>query len=439
MSIGYACLTVGVRNASFRTCTQRFATEEKLAEIIEHNLDALDNVLRYNIQNGVRIFRISSDIIPFASSPVNTLDWKNIYAEKLKKSGRLINENGIRVSMHPGQYTVLNSPDSGVVMRSVEELRYHADFLDCLGVGPENKMILHVGGAYGDKVSAVKRFEENYMRLPDNIKARLVIENDDRSYNISEVIEIGKKLSIPVVYDNLHNFANPSEACAVTSTKTCTGNESEDLFWIRESSETWTEKDGNQKIHYSQHAQGKSRGAHSQSISITEFMKFYKGIEAAAEEGSIREIPDIMLEVKDKNLSAIKCINCTQKGKRAPLLEKEWGRYKYSILEASPETYQKIRQMLKGKEAVDPVGFYELIEEGLREKNSADIGRVINAAQHVWGYFNETATEKEKQAFMRDIEAFKIGRIRSDRIKKDLWKLTEKYRQPYLLDSLYFV
>lgn len=118
----------------------------------------LDRVLDYNIQNGIKLFRISSDIIPFGSHPVNTLEWQEIFNGKLKEIGHKALTKGIRLSMHPGQYTVLNSPDESVVARAAEDLRYHARFMDAMGLGKEHKIILHIGSIDGDKTEAVKRF-----------------------------------------------------------------------------------------------------------------------------------------------------------------------------------------------------------------------------------------------------------------------------------------
>ncbi len=289
MSIGYACLTVGVLNTTQKTCRQKNATEEKLLELIKHNLNSLENIIDYNISNNIHLFRISSDIIPFGSSPVNKIKWWEVFEPKMQKIGNKIKINNIRVSMHPGQYTVLNSPNRDVVSRAVEDLDYHALFLNSLGVNQEHKIILHIGGVYGNKSEAIARFKTNYMDLSDSIKQRLVLENDDRSYNIGELLEIGEELNAPIVFDNLHNRLNPSSDNKVEET------------WIKECGKTWTGKDGRQKIHYSQQDLAKRGGSHSQSIRLDEFMDFYKRVEG--------ENLDIMLEVKDKNISAVNCIN----------------------------------------------------------------------------------------------------------------------------------
>ena len=196
MNIGYASLTRGVRGANFKSITMKNASKKNLEKVIKHNLKSLDRIIDYNIKNNISLFRISSDIIPFGSSPVNKLDWWEVFSKDLKLLGDKIRSAGIRVSMHPGQYTVLNSPKEDVVARAIEDLEYHNRFLDSMEVDKKSKIILHIGGVYGDKQGAIDRFKANYKLLSQGIKSRLVIENDDKSYNIGEVLEIGESLNI---------------------------------------------------------------------------------------------------------------------------------------------------------------------------------------------------------------------------------------------------
>ncbi len=286
MRIGYACITLGI-NEKYRTLRAKSITEDKINEIIVHNLNLLDKVIDYNYTNGILLFRISSDLIPFGSSPLNKIDWKNIYSSKLNEIGQKIKKYQMRVSMHPGQYTVLNSINIEVVINSINELIYHANFLDLMGLDYTHKLILHIGGVYGDKPSAIERFITNYDRLPINVKKRLVIENDDKSFNINDVLEISKIINIPVVYDNLHNELNRYD-------------ENDDKYWIDKVNSTWKKEDGIQKIHYSEQGINKKNGSHSDTINVMIFKKFV---------GYINQNIDIMLEVKDKDISAINCLN----------------------------------------------------------------------------------------------------------------------------------
>lgn len=415
MRIGYACLTRGIPYTDFKGVTSKNATPERLMEITGHNLNTLANILRYNAEDGLNMFRLSSDLIPFGSSPVNTTRWWEHFRPELEELGGLIKDNDIRISMHPGQYTVLNSPDPDVVSRAVDDLEYHSLVLDSLGLDRRAKIIIHIGGVYGDKKEAIVRFKESYKKLPEMVKDRLIIENDERLYSIQEVLEIGTDLGIPVVFDNLHHQVKLGDG--------------KDAMWIGEAAKTWKVEDGIQKIHYSQQDPDKNPGAHSETIDVEEFRKYI--------EGNIHHDLDIMLEVKDKNLSARKAINAVIDTGRIENLEREWSRYKYNVLEGSPENYQRIRELLKDKGSYPVEEFYSLVD-GAIYNTSPSQGTVINGIDHVWGYFKDVASEKDKVRFRRELERFKGGRLSLRAIKNSLWRLNEKYRDPYLLKSYYF-
>ncbi len=417
MSIGYACRTVGVPYTDLKSCTLKNANGANLYKLIDHNLSALENIIDYNIINNVKLFRIGSDLIPFGSSSVNNILWGELFAEKFLKIGEKIKESKMRVSMHPGQYTVLNSPDEGIVKRAIQDLNYHTQVLECLGVGQEHKIVLHIGGVYNDKKVASQRFITHYHYLDESVKRRLVIENDDKSYTIDNVLEIGIALNTPVIFDNLHHAINAYD------------KEKSDDDWIKVCKKTWQKKDGNQKIHYSQQDPLKKIGSHSHTIRIDEFIRFYEGIET--------EKLDIMLEVKDKNLSAVKCINATNKDKKIQTLEMEWGKYKYTVLESSPSDYLEIRKLLTNKSDYPVISFYNLIESALQKECTAR--NTINAALHIWGYFKNIAEDKEKNRFLKSIEDYKQEKTSVRTIKNNLWKMSIKYQQPYLLGSYYFV
>lgn len=418
MAIGYACLTIGVPGGNFRSCNMKSASAEKLEEIIRHNLDALSTILLYNKRNEIRLFRINSDIIPFGSSPVNTLDWPRVFEEELRELGEIIKSSGMRVSMHPGQYTVLNSKNADVVERAVEDLEYHCRFLDSMGLSSTHKIILHIGGVYDSRIESKERFLENYKKLGANIKSRLVLENDDKAYPIAEVLEIGRKLGAPVVFDNLHNQVLPSNGMEHLS----------DRDWIIEAMKTWTEADGPAKIHYSEQDKTKRAGSHSGTIRIGSFTHFFQEIKDLG--------IDIMLEVKDKNLSANKCIRTVDTTGKISLLEEEWGRYKYNILEHSHGNYLKIRELLKDKKAYPAFAFYELIEDSLDAEPT--LGSRVNGLQHVWGYFKNKCTEEERNRFERMLSRLKAEKALVSSVKNFLFQLAVKYNEKYLLESLYF-
>lgn len=417
MAIGYACITRGPAAGAYKTCRKQNATPEYLTTLIEHNLTVLEEMIDFNFQEGIRLFRMSSDIIPFGSDfETNNLDWSILFKDKFEKIGKKIESYKLRVSMHPGQYTVLNSPDSKVIQRSINDLLYHTQFMENLKLDSTHKLILHVGGVYGDKKTAIERFSKTYENLNEAIKKRLIIENDDRLYTVDDVLSISKMTGAPVVFDNLHHQINHS------------ANKKSNAECVEQASSTWSDKDGKPKVHYSEQQSGGRVGAHSESVGIDAFLKFYHDV-------SPYDI-DIMLEVKDKNFSARKCLLSTTSNPDIANLEEEWSRYKYIVLEKSPSLYKEIRELLKDKKSYPVVTFYRLIEKALSEP--LQNGPAINALDHVWGYVKNQVSEKEKTKYSLLKEASENNLDDLKKAKKYLHKLASKYDSDYLLQSLYF-
>ncbi|MBC7765271.1 MAG: UV DNA damage repair endonuclease UvsE [Hyphomonadaceae bacterium] len=417
MSIGYACMVIGEANTTISRCLLKSANDDTLRAMTHANLLALEAMLDYNVRNSILLFRISSDIIPFGSHPANTLYWQNEFNDVFNRLASKIKNAGMRVSMHPGQYTVLNSPTPQIVQNAVIDLKYHALFLDSLQTDACSKIILHVGGVYQDKRTAMDTFMTHYEALPDNVKRRLVIENDDKNYSVEDVLDISKHTQIPVVFDNLHHAIKPPIQ-----------NRTVDE-WLDLCRQTWRVADGKQKIHYSQQKIGGMQSAHSNTIQVRAFMDFYNDL--------LDKSIDIMLEVKDKNLSAIKCIHATQKKLPIRLLEQEWARYKYLVLSKSQASYGEIRNMLKHKAHVDVVRFYEIIEQALQLPENK--GAQINAAQHIWGYLNKHCTLAEKTRFIKLGRAYSEGTTTIQALKNHLFKCVNKQQVDYLIKSYYFI
>lgn len=127
--------------------------------------------------------------------------------------GRRLRALGVRVSTHPGQFTVLNSPTPAIVTAAIAELEYHARLLDTIGADTSAKIVVHIGGLYaGTETAAMDRFCSVASRLPDAVLRRLVLENDDRLFDAEEVLSAAHRLCVPVVFDWLHHNANPCRA-----------------------------------------------------------------------------------------------------------------------------------------------------------------------------------------------------------------------------------
>jgi UV DNA damage endonuclease len=409
--IGYACIAVAVPGSKIMSCMARSASYERLIDITRFNLNALNTLINYNNSNEIGLFRICSELIPFGSSPVNTTDWQKIFNAEFKSLADKIREASIRISMHPGQYTVINSIDEGVVLRAYEDLRYHSRVLDALGGDIQNKIILHIGGVYGDKKSAIKRFIDAFSGIPDRAKCRIAIENDDKFFNIKDALEISSALSIPVIYDVLHNEINPY-------------NEDSDNQWIMECKKTWGTIDGKQKIHYSEQEPGRRSGSHSRGISAEKFFKFYI---------SLTEIPDIMLEVKNKNISALKCLAITNPD-NADILKAEYKRYEMTFLSKGSDYINEARELVK---ACNTFGFYQLIEniENMPLYPQGD----YFALRTVADYLYNNITLEEADALERALSMYAKGKHSIAPVKLRLQDLAAKYgneiQYSYFLNS----
>jgi len=187
-------------------------------------LGYLDAIFDYLHQAEIRMYRISSDIAPYATHPDLPQFHHQLEAclPELERLGAKARRFDLRLSMHPAQYIVLNSPDERIAQASIRDFVFHADFLDALGCGPEAKIVTHVGGVYGDRAAAMERFVARYEQLPEHVRMRLVLENDETSYSVPDVLSIHERTSIPVVFDILHHrVLDPSGIDAVDAARLC--------------------------------------------------------------------------------------------------------------------------------------------------------------------------------------------------------------------------
>ncbi|AEV28666.1 UV damage endonuclease UvdE [Sphaerochaeta pleomorpha str. Grapes] len=416
MAIGYACQTLAVPKTDLKHCLLKNADESTLLQVGAYNLEHLKNAITYAISQGIQIFRISSDIIPFASKSEIKFPWESRFSEKLNLIGKLINSGGLRVSMHPGQYTVLNSPHPAVVENSIADLAYHTKFLDSLSLGSNHKVILHIGGIYGDKSEATKRFCQQYRQLDQTIKNRLVLENDDKNYTIAQVLDIAKETGAPVVFDNLHHELNPSPLLRT------------DAQWIAECKKTWKSQDGRQKIHYSQQDSEKKKGSHSATISLDPFLDYVSKLE-------IQDL-DIMLEVKDKNISALKCMYCLYPPQDKSILWREWERYRYLVSERNLFSIFEIQDLLGVQDNTTSVTFYRMLENILRQEPERE--QSITTAKELFNLFADQTTAQEKTRFQRALHRYREAEISLPSLKKQIKNLCEKYSVEEVTTSYYF-
>ena len=305
MKIGYPCINNSVAHTSPSTFRLVSYSENRLIQTVRDNLIHLNQILKYNVKNNLLFFRISSDLIPFASHPICKFSWYKFFQSEFKQIGDYIKKHSIRITMHPDQFVILNSPDNKIVENSINELKYHCKVLDTMCLDDTAKVQIHVGGVYGNKLGARDRFIKTYNNNSklvdddnDSIRRRLVIENDDRLYSLKDCLQINQQTGIPIVFDSFHHecYSNEEQTPLLLQ------------IALQKAMSTWkSTKDGLPIVDYSSQDTRNKRdnksnrkGKHAETIDTTLFRKFLKETEGLDF--------DIMLEIKDKEKSALKAL-----------------------------------------------------------------------------------------------------------------------------------
>lgn len=282
--LGYVAISKALNITTSKTITYTNYIKDKninnIYEIINSNLDSLEEILNYNIKNNIHFYRLTSKLIPLATHKEVNLNYVKLFKDKFKKLGKIIKDNNLRIDLHPDQYAVLNSVNKEVVSNTFDILNYHHKILDLLNI-KDKVIILHIGGNSFGKKKSISRFINNFNKLPNYLKKSIVIENDDKIFNIKDVLFISKKLNIPVVLDYHHYLCN---------------NENESIEdYIEEIFNTWHNK--TPKIHFSSPKSKlkKEFRAHHDYIDSNSFIDFLNKIKF------INKDFDIMIEAKAKD------------------------------------------------------------------------------------------------------------------------------------------
>lgn len=219
MNIGYACINMTLGEQTPRITTNRSMVKKTFAqkgisyasELALQNVRDLFEIIKWNVKSNIKVFRISSDIFPWGSeyNLEDLPDYTKI-SNILKGCGTYAKENGLRITSHPGPFNVLVSPNPNVVENTFKDLELHGKVFDLLGLelSPYNKINIHCNGVYGDKISAMDRFIDNYKRLSESVQKRLTVENDDKAsmYSVKDLMYIHEKIGIPIVFDYHHHI-----------------------------------------------------------------------------------------------------------------------------------------------------------------------------------------------------------------------------------------
>ena len=220
--MGYACINMQLSNQKPRIYTGRSMIKRTFkskginyaSELGLDNTKDLFKIVKWNNENGFDFFRITSNLFPWCSEyKLSDMPDYDEIKSILSDVGKYVKDNNMRITSHPGPFNVLTSPHKHVVDNCINDLSIHGEVFDMMGLSrtPYNKINIHIGGVYGDKVSAMERFCINFQRLPDSVKTRLTVENDDKAsmYSVVDLYEgVYCKIGIPIVFDYHHHRFN---------------------------------------------------------------------------------------------------------------------------------------------------------------------------------------------------------------------------------------
>lgn len=315
IQLGLCCLNTELRDQKPSIYGSRTMTQKKLLEIGEEegvreikkrsyqNLLDIMTMMHWNEEHGIKVFRLSSEIFPHKTNPkINDYGF-NFCQDLLREIGNLSKKYNQRLTFHPGQFNIVGAKDDKIFQSTLIELKHHADIFDLMGLDYNSVIVIHGGGLYGNKEETMNRWCENYHRLPENVKNRLVLENCERMYCVEDCLEMSKRIGIPVVFDTHHHECYQ---------KIYPEKKLKDVnYYIPLILDTWSKKNMKPKFHISEQGSGKI-GHHSDYV---ELIPNY-----------LLEIPkkydiwiDIMIEAKQKEKSLFKLykkypfLNCRNK------------------------------------------------------------------------------------------------------------------------------
>ncbi|TLS34943.1 UV DNA damage repair endonuclease UvsE [Pseudalkalibacillus caeni] len=289
--LGYVAMSMQLQNSSpsqtmtyaqFSKIPDKEAAVRKLERIARSNLANCLRLLKHNHANDISFFRLSSRLIPLANH--EELEGWNYLApltEILNEIGDYIAKHKMRIDFHPDHFVLLNSPKKDILKTSVVTLGMHVKLLKEMGIDPDQRCVIHIGGAYQDREKALERFIYNWMFVPYEIQKSIMLENDDTTFHLSDTLFLCEKLGIPLVFDYHHHLAHHK-------------NQNWEEDWERVV-KTWSQSSLPIKMHISSPKSEKEFRSHADYIDPGMFFDFLHAIK-----GSVRQV-DCMIEAKRKD------------------------------------------------------------------------------------------------------------------------------------------
>ncbi len=294
--LGYVALPLTIDITSSKTITYTHFKEKKDIEgyhhidnLIKTNLDSLMEILKYNVRNDIHFYRLTSNLIPLATLEEVPFDYINPYLKKYHEIGEYALKNNLRLDFHPDQYCILNSTNPKVVKGAIEILKYHNALSEAFKF-KDAKLILHIGSSQGGKKASLTRFKNNFLKLPGEIRQRIVLENDDKVFNVVDTLRLCEELKVPMVLDYHHFLCN--------NNKELIRDYYEKIF------ATWKSSSWPPKVHFSspKNKTKKDFRSHHDYIDTDSFISFLEEVKDKTSE------LDIMIEAKKKDLALFRLV-----------------------------------------------------------------------------------------------------------------------------------
>lgn len=259
-----------------------------LTRVAQSNLYDLSKILQYNAQQDIHFYRMTSKLIPLATHPEVLWDYSNGIGKQCQVISHLIKKYEMRIDAHPDQFNVLNSVNEPVIESSIRTLEHQLHLFDLFDI-EHGKMVLHVGGKAGGKEAALLRFKETFFKLPTRLRQALILENDDKTYSVKDVLGLCQDLSIPMVLDIHHHrcYREGEELGEMIS----------DIF------KTWQNDYWPPKVHISSGKEFETDRRHSDFIDVQDLIRFIELIQP------LNQDVDIMIEAKQKDLALYRLVH----------------------------------------------------------------------------------------------------------------------------------
>ncbi|KOP82991.1 UV damage repair endonuclease UvdE [Bacillus sp. FJAT-21945] len=261
---------------------------DKVKEVTAQNIHHTKRILYYNMAHEIELYRFSSSLVPLATHPEVMWDFMTPFKAEWEELGQIVKDQKLRPSFHPNQFTLFTSPREEVTVNSIKDMQFHYMMLEAMGITEHAIINIHIGGAYGDKETALRRFHQNIKSLPTHIKKLTTLENDDKTFNIVETLRTCEKENMSMILDYHHYMANKGN-----------GDLSQYLHRIFN---TWENSGLIPKVHLSSPKSEKAFRSHADFVSLDFVLPFLK---MAREHNT--DI-DIMIEAKQKNLAMQKLV-----------------------------------------------------------------------------------------------------------------------------------